>query len=115
MSLPALSPHVNVWLEVGGEVALSDWRVALLEAVDRYGSISAAAAALGIQYRLAWQRIHEMEERLGLVLVQTTTGGAGGGGSVLTPAAHDLIARFRAMHTAIEHFVHEQAGLYFGA
>ncbi len=114
MSLPVLSPQVNVWLEVGGEVALSGWRVALLEAVDRHGSINAAAAAMGIQYRLAWQRIHEMEERLGLVLVQTVAGGAGGGGSVLTPAARDLITRFRAMNAAIEAFVHEQAGLYFG-
>ncbi len=114
MSLPPLSPRINVWLEVGDEVALSDWRVALLEAVDRYGSINAAAAAMGIQYRLAWQRIHEMEERLGLMLVQTAVGGAGGGGSVLTPTARDLISRFRAMHAAIEDFVHEQAGLYFG-
>jgi len=114
MQLPTLSPHVNVWLEVGGEVALSGWRVALLEAVDRHGSINAAAAAMGIQYRLAWQRLHEMEERLGLVLVQTTAGGTGGGGSVLTPVARELITRFRAMNAAIEAYVHEQVGLYFG-
>ena len=76
MSLPPLTIHTNIWLETDtGEVALSRWRLELLEAVDRTGSISAAAHAMNIQYRLAWNRIHEMEERLGLSLVQTTVGG----------------------------------------
>ena len=34
----------NFWVERNGEVVLSEWRVALLEAVAETGSISAAAA-----------------------------------------------------------------------
>lgn len=114
MPFPHLVPHTNVWLEVAGEVALSRWRVELLQAIDHTGSISAAAEAMNIQYRLAWQRIHEMEERLGVALVHTTTGGHGGGGSTLTPAARDLIARFLAMAEAIDLYTNEQCGLYWG-
>ncbi len=107
-ALPELEPHVNLWLEVDGEVALSHWRVQLLKAVARTGSISAAAAAMGVQYRLAWQRIHEMEERLGVALLHTSAGGRGGGGSTLTPLAEEIVARFEAMMDAVEADVNEQ-------
>ena len=107
-ALPELEPHVNLWLEVDGEVALSHWRVQLLKAVARTGSISAAAAAMGVQYRLAWQRIHEMEERLGVALLHTAAGGRGGGGSTLTPLAEEIVARFEAMMDAVEADVNEQ-------
>lgn len=112
-TLAALTPRANVWLEAGGEVALSRWRVELLQAIDREGSISAAAEAMNIQYRLAWQRVHEMEERLGVTLVHTTTGGAGGGGSTLTPAAHELVARFLAMAEAVDQCAGEQGRRHF--
>lgn len=111
--LPPLTPRTNVWLEANGEVALSRWRVELLQAIDRAGSISAAAEAMNIQYRLAWQRIHEMEERLGVALLHTTTGGAGGGGSTLTPTARELVARFLAMAEAVDVYAGEQGRRHF--
>jgi molybdate transport system regulatory protein len=86
----------NFWIETNGQVALSSWRVRLLEAVAETGSISAAASRMGVSYHRAWDKIHECEERLGVKLVETQTGGSGGGGSQLTPAAIDFIQRFRA-------------------
>lgn len=76
-------------------MALSSWRVRLLEAVAETGSISAAASRMGISYHRAWDKIHECEDRLGVKLVDTQAGGSGGGGSQLTPAATDFIQRFR--------------------
>lgn len=111
--LAPLTPRTNVWLESGGEVALSRWRVELLQAIDRLGSISAAAESMNIQYRLAWQRVHEMEERLGVALVHTTTGGAGGGGAILTPAARDLIERFLTLADAVDGLAAQQAQRHF--
>ncbi len=109
MPLPPLTIHANVWLETEeGDVALSRWRMELLEAVGREGSISAAAKAMNIQYRLAWQRIHEMEERLGFPLVQTTVGGRGGGGAQLTSEACILIERLRELFAAIDVCAQEQ-------
>lgn len=114
-TLPELKPRINVWLQVEGEVALSHWRVRLLQMVDRTGSISAAAQAMDIQYRLAWQRIHEMEERLGISLLETTAGGRGGGGSTLTPAAYALIERFTAMKSELDSALASQFHLHFGS
>jgi molybdate transport system regulatory protein len=92
----------NFWIEVDREVALSEWRVALLEAVAETGSISAAAEKMGVHFRVAWRKIREMEARLGVRLVVGTAGGTHGGGARLTQEAHDCIGRFRQ-------FVH---GLY---
>ena len=109
MPFPPLAIHTNIWLETDdGNVALSRWRLELLEAVARTGSISAAAHAMHIQYRLAWNRIHEMEERLGVALVQTTVGGKGGGGAQLTPEARVIVQHLREMFSAIDTGVQEQ-------
>ena len=59
----------NFWIEVDGVVVLSRWRVDLLKAVAQTGSISAAARRMQIPYRLAWQRIHEMEMCLDMSLL----------------------------------------------
>lgn len=113
--LSPLQPRVNIWFEVDNKVAISLWRVRLLQAVDRTGSISAAAVAMGVQYKLAWQRIHEMEERLGISLVTATVGGRGGGGSTLTPAAHTLIEHFLAMADVIDKQAHVEYRRQFGS
>lgn len=86
----------NIWLEVNGQVVLSNWRIQLLKAIQQTGSISQAAKVMDISYRRAWQKIQESEERLGFKLVETQTGGAGGGGAQLTPEGQDIIARYSA-------------------
>jgi molybdate transport repressor ModE-like protein len=53
-----------------------------------------------VPYRTAWQKINEMETRLGEKLVETQTGGRHGGGARLTPTAERYLIRF-------EHFVHD--------
>jgi molybdate transport system regulatory protein len=97
-----LKPRFNLWLENEGEVALSRWRVGLLEAIQRTGSISAAAEELKVPYRRAWERLHEMESRLGFPLVDTLVGGATGGGANLTPEADELIRKFHAFADGLE-------------
>ena len=83
----ALTSHLNLWLECDGEVLFSVSHVQLLAAIDQTGWISAAAERMQVQYRLAWDRLDEMERGLGLRLVDRHTGGAGGGGARLTAAA----------------------------
>lgn len=107
---PAEPPRVRakVWIERGDDVLLSEWRVALLEAVEEAGSLAAAANRLGVPYRTAWQRIKESEERLGLPLLATESGGAEGGGSRLTPAGRDLVARFRRVTAGVADLVEQR-------
>ena len=90
-----LEPNFNVWFEAGGEVVASRWRMRLLAAIDEHGSITEGARAMGVPYRVAWQKVHEMEERLGERLLETQTGGSEGGGAHLTPAGRDHVARMR--------------------
>jgi molybdate transport system regulatory protein len=111
--LERLSPKANFWAELDGQVVLSDWRVRLLEAVAETGSITAAAHELGIQYRLAWDRIHEMEQHLGQQLVDTQIGGPGGGGAQLTPTARDYIQRWHDFHTGLDALVVERFAAAF--
>lgn len=90
-----MEPQFNVWFEVDGEVAASRWRMRLLDAIGEQGSITAGAEAMGVPYRVAWQKVHEMEQRLGEPLLDTTTGGSKGGGARLTDAGRSHVDRMR--------------------
>jgi molybdate transport system regulatory protein len=109
------SLKLKVWLEgEDGLVTLSDWRVSLLEAVARHGSLVAAARELRVPHRTAWQRVREMEERLGTRLIDASSGGAAGGASHLTPAAEDLVQRFASLRAGLDEQMAERFGTYFG-
>ena len=66
-----MQPKSNLWIEKDGEVVLSRWRVNLLRAIDEAGSISAAAEKMKVSYHRAWEKLHEMETRLGVTLVES--------------------------------------------
>jgi molybdate transport system regulatory protein len=106
--------HVKVWVDDDdGRVVLSAWRVALLVAIQEHGSLSAAARALHVPHRTAWQRVREMEQRVGRQLVQTTSGGIGGGQSTLTQDALDVVARYQRLEQGIEDLIAERFRLAF--
>ena len=107
MSLSVV-PKANLWLERDGEVVLSRWRVQLLEAVESSGSISAAAECMQVQYRCAWDKIEEMEARLGVRLVERQVGGTGGGGARLTEVGRQYVERFNAFAQGMDAFVAQQ-------
>lgn len=85
----------KVWLEEKGGVAFAEGRKMLLEAVDRRGSLNAAAQEMGMSYRAAWGKIKATEKALGAKLLVVTTGGRGGGGAVLTPEAKELLSKYK--------------------
>ena len=109
-----LTPRFNLWIEADGQVVLSTWRVQLLKAVGEAGSISGAAEKMGVQYRLAWDRLEEMENGLGVRLVERHVGGIHGGGATLTEAGREYIQRFTRLAEAIDAVVGEQFESAFG-
>jgi molybdate transport system regulatory protein len=109
-----MKPKVNLWTEIDGQVVLSRWRVKLLTAIAETGSISGAAEQVGVPYRRAWEKVHEMEQRLGVALFDTQVGGSGGGGTRLTPAAQDYIARFQQFSAGIDAYVQQHFEEAFG-
>ncbi len=104
----------NVWFENDGEVAASRWRMELLSAVDEHGSITAGAESMGVPYRVAWKRIHEMEERLDEQLLETQTGGTEGGGARLTDVGRDRVDRMRVFCDRADRALHEISRDVFG-
>ncbi len=99
--------QARAWLEWHGESLLGQGRLALLEAIDTHGSISAAARAMGVSYRAAWRWIDEMNGAAGESLVETTTGGAGGGGARLTVLGRALLEATRRLHARLADFTAE--------
>lgn len=77
-------------------------KIALLEAIGREGSISAAGRALGMSYKRAWELVDQMNALLGQAAVSTAAGGARGGGARLTEAGRQLAADYRAMEAAAD-------------
>ena len=73
----------------------------MLDAIERNGSIQAAAKELGMSYRAVWGRIKATEDRLGEPLLYRNIGGRKGGGSELTPFALELMDRFRKLHQLV--------------
>lgn len=77
-------------------------KIALLEAIDREGSISAAGRALGMSYRRAWDLVDALNKILGTSAVEASTGGYRGGGAMLTDAGRNLVADYRAIEKAAQ-------------
>jgi molybdate transport system regulatory protein len=81
------------WIENKGEVVLGGGKMALLLAVDQFGSIQRAADEFGMSYRHAWGAIRRIEQRAGFKIVDTKLGGREGGGARLTPKGKIFVER----------------------
>jgi molybdenum ABC transporter molybdate-binding protein len=85
---------VRVWLDRAGHAVLGKGRLELLEGIDRWRSISAAARQMGMSYRRAWLLVQSINEAAGEPLVEAATGGKHGGGARLTPRGRLATAVF---------------------
>ena len=97
----------RVWLEVGERPYLGRGRIELLERIAETGSISAAARAMGMSYKAAWDAVDAVNNLSATPLVVQTTGGHHGGGTVLTEEGRRVVDAFRAMETEYGRFLEE--------
>jgi len=88
-------PRLRVLL--GESIAIGPGKAALLEAIARHGSISAAARANGMSYRRAWNLVDTMNRCFVTPLVDGSAGGAHGGGASLTELGQAVLAAYRDM------------------
>lgn len=93
----------KVWLEDRqGRIIFGLGRMRILKAIERCGSLNAAAKDLKMSYRAVWGKIKVTEEALGKPLLSKSQGGHAGGGSTLTPYAHILMGRYRSLSRIID-------------
>jgi molybdate transport system regulatory protein len=103
----------KLWIEENNKPVFGSGRSALLEAIDRSGSINRAAQELNMSYRKAWGALRAMEERLGLKLIERQTGGRDGGGAVLTEEARALLKKYEALEKGVQEFVDKRFKMTF--
>jgi len=92
-------------VEKDGELYMGWGRVILLERIDKFGSIAAAARSMRLGYRNAWLWIEAANRLAPTPLVEKTTGGAGGGHARLTEEGRKAIAQYKELRAKLEEFL----------
>ncbi len=98
----------KIWIEKDGKSVLGDGRAAILESIDRLGSINKAAREMNMSYRHAWGEIKLLEERLGVKLLKKQVGGRRGGGATLTRDGRELLDKYHRFRDGINELVNER-------
>jgi molybdate transport system regulatory protein len=88
--------RLTVRFDFDKERRLGPGKVALLEAIQATGSISAAGRAHQMSYRRAWLLVEDLNKLFGEPVVSAHPGGANGGGATLTPMGVEIIRLYRA-------------------
>ena len=89
------SKFLKIRIPHGLESAMGPGKADLLKAIQRAGSISAAARDMGMSYRRAWDLVDTMNRCFIEPLVVTATGGSHGGGAQVTEFGCNVLRRFR--------------------
>lgn len=95
----------NVWMTIDGQKLGGRERMDLLAAIAEHGSITAAAKAVGLSYKGAWDAIEAMNNLAGEPLLERLAGGKGGGGTSLTARGQQLVENFAKIDDAHRRFV----------
>jgi molybdate transport system regulatory protein len=95
-------PHAHLRLDFSGTCSIGPGKIRLLEGIQRTGSLSAAARALGMSYRRAWLLLHATNEGFQEAVVELSVGGKDGGGTRLTDFGRRLIADYRGFEAAVD-------------
>lgn len=74
---------------------LGPGKIALLEGIRTYRSVSEAARQMGMSYRRAWLLLDSLNRTFDLPATVNSAGGRGGGGAEITPFGVLLIERYR--------------------
>ncbi|MEA2110615.1 MAG: TOBE domain-containing protein [Campylobacterota bacterium] len=93
------------WLTKNEQSFLGSGRIELLEQIDKTGSMNAAAKAMKMSYKAAWERVREMNNLANAPIIEKVTGGRGGGGTVLTKHAYELIKTFKRFEKLHREFI----------
>lgn len=93
----------KVWLvDKKGRIIFGVGRMRILRAIEKCGSLNAAAKDLKMSYRAVWGKIKVTEEAIGKPLLVKNQGGRAGGGSTLTTYAYTLMARYMDLSKRID-------------
>src|SRR5208282_456077 len=90
-----MSTRLTIRLDFELGRRLGAGKIALLESIDKTGSISAAGRAHQMSYRRAWLLVDELNQLFATPVVAAHHGGARGGGAALTNQGRRIVALYR--------------------
>jgi molybdate transport system regulatory protein len=97
------APAIRFRIDFAENSNIGPGKIALLEAIQMHGSLSAAARALKLSYRRAWLLLDSLNRGFLEPVSVNSVGGVGGGGVNITPFGALLIKRYRE----VEHLFNE--------
>jgi molybdate transport system regulatory protein len=101
-------PHLSIRLDFANGDRIGPGKIALLEAIQAKGSITAAALHLGMSYRRAWLLVQAINDALQQPAVSTSQGGADHGGTVLTRSGEEVIKLYRLIEEVAHTSAHQE-------
>ena len=99
----------RIWIEKDGELYIGWGRVLLLERIDKFGSIAAAARSMKLGYRNAWLWVEAVNRLAPSPLVEKISGGVGGGRTRLTEEGQKVISHYKELRVKLEEFLNQFA------
>jgi molybdate transport system regulatory protein len=89
------APLIRFRIDFAENSNLGPGKIALLEGIKTYGSLSEAARRMGMSYRRAWLLLDSVNKSFDTPATVNSAGGRGGGGAEITPFGVLLIERYR--------------------
>jgi molybdate transport system regulatory protein len=108
MSHAAVTIGVRLRVDLGPDCSIGPGKIALLEQIERSGSLSEAARVLKMSYRRGWLLLEDLNRTLGHPVTTASIGGVGGGGAQITPFGRRVVAAFRETERAAAQAAREQ-------
>jgi molybdate transport system regulatory protein len=93
-------PRLTIRIDLANGSRMGPGKVALLEAVQRHRSISAAARDLDMSYRRAWLLLDDLNRAFAEPVIETHPGRSHGTGAALTRFGERLVAMYRSAERA---------------
>lgn len=97
--------EARLWMKKSNKNYLGKGRIELLERIREHGSIHAAAKAMKMSYKAAWDSVDAMNNLSETPLDEKVSGGKGGGGTFLTAKGEEVIAAFHNLQVKHQQFL----------
>ena len=94
----AAKTQVSIRIDLETGARIGPGKIALLEAISKTRSLTAAARSMNMSRMTAWLLVEEINTLLSEPAVTTKSGGTGGGGrATLTPVGQKLIQHYHSI------------------
>jgi molybdate transport system regulatory protein len=95
-------PQAHIRVDFTDGCSIGPGKIALLEWIERTGSLSAAGRSLGMSYRRAWLLLHSVNDSFSEPSVTFSVGGKDGGGARLTAFGRKIVGSYRNFEASVD-------------